>query len=109
MDLNSSDSDSDSEDTETLALVPRPCATPGAASALPRKAPSLAVAHVAATPTALPPGWKRCNSSKRYRGPGGLTSTSVAAAHQLAGDAQFSTPGSRGGRPDELTDARDSA
>ena len=101
MDLNSSDSDSDSEDTETLALVPRPCATPGAASAPPRKAPSLAVAHVAATPTALPPGWKRCNSSKRYRGPGGLISTSVAAAHQLAGDAQFSTPGSRGGRPDE--------
>lgn len=86
---------------ETLALVPRPCATPGAASAPPRKAPSLSVAHVASTPTALPPGWKRCNSSKRYRGPGGLTSTSVAAAYQLAGDAQFSTPGSRGGRPDE--------
>ena len=48
------------------------------------------------TPTALPPGWKRCNnSSKRYRGPGGLTCSSVAAAFQLAGAAQFSTPGSR--------------
>ena len=92
MDLNSSDSDSEPEDTGTLALVPRPCATPCAASALPRKAPIA----VASTPTALPPGWKRCNnSSKRYRGPGGLTSSSVAAAFQLAGAAQFSTPGSR--------------
>jgi hypothetical protein len=49
---------------------------------------------------ALPPGWKRCNSSsKRYRGPGGLTSSSVAAAFQLAGEAQFSTPATRG--PDD--------
>ena len=52
MDLNSSDSDSDPEDTGKLALVPR--TTPCAASAPPRPA---------ASSTALPPGWKRCNSS----------------------------------------------
>ena len=93
MDLNSSDSDSESEDTATLALVPRSCATPDAAFAPPHLA-------VASTPMALPPGWKRCkSSSKRYRGPGGLTSSSVAAAFQLAGEAQFSTPATRG--PDD--------
>ena len=56
MDLNSSDSDSDPEDTGKLALVPR--ATPCAASAPPRPA---------AASTALPPGWKRCNSSSNHR------------------------------------------